>query len=339
MERLSDYMYDLPEELIAQTPLDERSDSRLLVLHRESGMVEHRQFRDVLQVLQPGDLLVLNDTRVSAVRLLGHKETGGAVEALLLREVEPGQFEALLRPGKRLRMGSRLHFESGLAAEVLDSAGGDDPVRLLRFDPRPDLADALNRVGLVPLPPYIQHTLADRERYQTVYSREAGSAAAPTAGLHFTQDLLARLADRGVRTTTVTLDVSIDTFRPVQVENLAEHVMHGETCHISEAAATQINESSGRIIAVGTTTVRTLESMAVGKRQVRPGRTSTKLFIRPGFDFQIVDGMFTNFHFPGTTMMLMISALAGRGAILDAYASAVAQRYRFLSFGDSMLII
>ena len=330
-------MYELPDELIAQTPLADRAASRLLVLNK-SGKIEHRQFLDVLEILRPDDLLVMNDTRVSAVRLLGHKETGGAVEALLLREIEPRTFEVLLKPAKRLKPGSRLMFD-GLSAEVLDVSADETPVRRLRFDANPNLMQKLDEIGLTPLPPYIHENLQNRERYQTVYGQSEGSAAAPTAGLHFTPEILKKLSDSGVRTATVTLDVSIDTFRPVQVENLDEHVMHGERCSIPEDTVAKIASCRGRIIAVGTTTVRTLEAFATGKRQVRSGQLVSKLFIRPGFDFQIVDGMFTNFHLPGTTMMLMISALAGRENVLAAYREAVSSKYRFLSFGDSMLII
>jgi S-adenosylmethionine:tRNA ribosyltransferase-isomerase len=335
VERLSDYTYELPEELIAQTPLEDRAASRLLVLHKAKGR-EHRQFRDILDILLPGDLLVMNDTRVSAVRLFGRKLTGGAVEALLLRELHPGCFEAMVKPAKSLRLGVEIEFD-GLRAEVVDVL--EPGLRLLRFQPRPELHERLREVGLTPLPPYIHERLKDAQRYQTVYASQEGSAAAPTAGLHFTPEMLAALEAKGVETATVTLDVSIDTFRPVQVENLAEHVMHGERCSVPELTAHKIESCQGRVIAVGTTTVRTLETFAIGKRQVRAGQTVSKLFIRPGFEFQIIDGMFTNFHLPGTTMMLMISALAGRESVLAAYDEAVSLKYRFLSFGDSMLII
>ena len=334
-ERLSDYDYELPDELIAQTPLEDRAASRLLVLHREGG-IEHRQFRDVLELLEPGDLLVLNDTRVSAVRLFGHRETGGAVEALLLQELLPGRFEAMVKPAKRLKVGTHVRF-GDLIATVTEEL--EEGLRVLSFDDDPNLSERLNEAGMVPLPPYIHERLADRERYQTVYGARAGSAAAPTAGLHFTDEILESLRERGVRTATVTLHDSIDTFRPVQVENLDEHRMHGERCAIPTETGEAIANAPGRIIAVGTTTVRTLETMATGPRQVSAGQTTSKLFIRPGFDFQVIDGMFTNFHLPKTTMLLMISALAGKQNILDAYRAAVEDRYRFLSFGDSMLIV
>lgn len=337
MDRLSDYDYHLPEERIAQTPLEDRAASRLLYLHRDTGAVEHRMFREVTEILRPGDLLVLNDTRVSALRLEGRKPTGGAVEALLLHERGPGLYEALVRPGRRLHPGARIEFGEGLGAEVERET--EDGARLLRFDPVPDLRARLAAVGHVPLPPYIHAALADAERYQTVYSREAGSAAAPTAGLHFTPEILAALAEKGVRAARVTLHVGIDTFRPVMNEDLSLHQMHGEECEVPPETAEAIARCEGRVVAVGTTTVRTLETFARGRRQVEAGRTVSRIFIRPGYDFRVVDGMFTNFHLPKTTMLMMISALARREWILDAYAEAVEKSYRFLSFGDSMLIV
>jgi len=284
-----------------------------------------------------GDLLVLNDTRVSAVRLFGEKPTGGAVEALLLREEESGVYEALLRPGKRLKPGQQIQFEGGLEAQV--TADLDEGRKLLTFKQADDLREKIATFGLAPLPPYIHEKLADKERYQTVYGTTAGSAAAPTAGLHFTPEILAELETKGVRTSKVTLHVGLDTFRPVQTDDPAQHPIHGETCDLSQKTASNIALSSGRIIAVGTTTVRTLESFANGRRSVDPGSKTSRLFIRPGFDFKIVDGMFTNFHMPRTTMMMMISALAGRDNVMKAYDEAVAKGYRFLSFGDSMLIL
>lgn len=337
MDRLSDYDYPLPEELIAQTPLADRSSSRLLHLPRHQGAIRHRQFNDVVEILAPGDLLVLNDTRVTALRLHGKKESGAAVEALLLKEVAPYQFDAMLKPARRLKPGAIVHFQDGLRAEVLPDFGG--PLRQLQFDPDPDLSRKLAAVGQTPLPPYIRQSLSDPERYQTVYARVGGSAAAPTAGLHFTPDLLDELMAKGIRVAHVTLDVSLDTFRPVEAENLDEHVMHGETAHLSSETADAIATCTGRIVAVGTTVVRTLESFAVGPRQVETGAKQTKLFIRPGYRFQIVDGMFTNFHLPRTSMLMMISAMAGRDRVMAAYAEAVRERYRFLSFGDSMLIL
>lgn len=323
--------YDLPEDRIAQAPLADRAASKLLWLHRDSGRIEDRAFRDVTQILEPGDLLVLNDTRVTAKRLLGHKPSGGRVEALLLRELGAGRFEALVRPAKRLRVGATLQFEDLRATVEVELPEGR---RELRFESTPNQES----FGQVPLPPYIHARLADPERYQTVYGERPGSAAAPTAGLHFTPDLLDALRERGVEIATVTLDVGLDTFRPISGDPEG-HAMHGEVCEVSAATAGQIAGAKGRVVAVGTTTVRTLESLAVGPRRVEPGRRETRLFITPGFAFQVVDGMFTNFHMPRTTMLLMIGAMAGPEAIQAAYRHALAADYRFLSFGDSMLIL
>lgn len=330
---LRDYDYHLPEELIAQTALEDRAASRLFVLPKQ-GDFQHRQFRDVTSLLTPGDLLVLNDTRVTARRLFGHRAgTGGAIELLLLSEVSPKVFIAMAKPGRRLRPGSIVELSDGAQAHILaDLQDGLKQVEL-RAD-----EGWVERVGLVPLPPYIHAQLMNPERYQTVYATHGGSAAAPTAGLHFTPEILSQLRAMGVETAHVTLDVSIDTFRPVTAEDLKDHVMHGETCRISAVAQEKINAAKGRIIAVGTTSVRTLESFAVGPRKVRSGEMSSKLFIYPGFEYQVIDGMFTNFHLPKTTMMLMLSALVGRERLMSAYEVAVAERYRFLSFGDSMLI-
>lgn len=336
MDRLSDYDYVLPESLIAQTPLEDRSASRLLHLDKRSGAVAHRRFADVIDLLEPADVLVLNDTRVSALRLKGRKQTGGAVEALLLHPLNATTFEALLKPGRRLTTGSRIKFDDGLEATVL--AGDEDGVRTIQFDPVSDFATRLARNGTVPLPPYIHEPLADSERYQTVYASHIGSAAAPTAGLHFTEDILERLTAKGVAIAKVTLHVSLDTFRPVQVEDLAEHVMHGERCIISPETAEAVNRRTGRLIAVGTTSVRTLETFATTNRQIEFGERDSKLFIRPGYEWKVVDAMFTNFHLPRTTMLAMISALAGRDAIFQAYREAIELQYRFLSFGDSMFI-
>ncbi|RYG49730.1 tRNA preQ1(34) S-adenosylmethionine ribosyltransferase-isomerase QueA [bacterium] len=334
MNQLSDYDFDLPEDLIAQVPLNDRAASRLLWLHRESGRVEHRAFREVTELLRPGDLLVVNDTRVSAVRVKGRKATGGAVEALLLHETADGCYEAMVKPGRRLPDGTRIEL-AGLPATV-EGGGG---IRTVRFDPVPDLRVRLAEAGETPLPPYIHERLDDAERYQTAYAREEGSAAAPTAGLHFTPEILDALRTGGVEVARVTLHVGIDTFKPLQTENLDEHRMHGEVCEVSPAAAEAVARCEGRIVAVGTTSVRTLESFATGRRRLEPGRRRSNLFIRPGYEFQIVDGMFTNFHLPRTTMLAMISALAGYEEVRSAYRAALEERYRFLSFGDSMLIL
>lgn len=336
MDRLSDYDYDLPPELIAQEPLADRTASRLLCLHRDTGQVEHLMFTDVPRLLHPGDLLVMNDTRVTALRLLGRKVTGGEVEALLLRPSAPGSYEALMRPGRRLKPGARVFFGDVAATVVAELPDGR---RELRFDPVADLENRLQEIGSAPLPPYITQALADPERYQTVIARQGGSSAAPTAGLHFSSEMLDELRRRGVQTATVTLDVGIDTFRPVQTENLDQHRMHGERCEVPEETAEKIASCRGRVIAVGTTTVRTLETSADGYRSVRPGSVVSTLFIRPGYTFRAVDAMFTNFHLPRTSMLIMLAALVDRESLMNAYREAIQQNYRFLSFGDSMLVL
>lgn len=334
MDRLSDYDYLLPESAIAQEPLADRAASRLLWLHKETGEVEHRVFRDVPQLLEPGDLLVLNDTRVTALRLFGNKPTGGQVEVLLLKELEPQVFVALARPGKRLQPGAKIYFLEGVECEVVQNL--EDGQKKLRFNVS---LERLQAIGQVPLPPYINTALGEPERYQTVYATVGGSAAAPTAGLHFTSEILSELEERGVGIARVTLDVGLDTFRPVQAEVLSEHHMHGERCSVPPETAEAVATCTGRVIAVGTTAVRTLESLAEGPRKLGSGTHTTSIFIRPGYRFQIVDGMFTNFHLPRTTMLMMISAMAGRENVLYAYQEALERQYRFLSFGDAMLIL
>jgi S-adenosylmethionine:tRNA ribosyltransferase-isomerase len=323
--------------LIAQTPLDDRAASRLLVLRRETGAIEHRVFREAPILLSPGDLLVLNDTRVSGVRLEGRRRSGGVVETLLLERLATGRYRALVRPAKRLRIGEQILFDHlPDAVVVLEEEEG---IRVLDFAESTGLDEKLDEFGSVPLPPYIHERLTDRERYQTVYGESMGSAAAPTAGLHFTPEILDSMTQRGVGIAKVTLHVGIDTFRPVQVDDVDEHRMHGERCIVPSATAQMIENCEGRIIAVGTTTVRTLETMAVGPREVAAGESMSRLFIKPGYSFRVVDGMFTNFHLPRTTMLLMISAMAGRERVFAAYEDAKREKYRFLSFGDSMLII
>jgi S-adenosylmethionine:tRNA ribosyltransferase-isomerase len=334
--RLDEFLYDLPEELIAQRPLPDRAASRLLVLDRKSGAVQHRAFRDVPDLLAPGDFLVLNDTRVSALRVLGERATGGKVEALLLTDEGGGRFVALTRPAKKLKDGERIGFEGGLSA-VVEADLGEGRKRIA-FD-QTDFQSRLKDVGQVPLPPYVHGRLDDPERYQTVYAEHAGSAAAPTAGLHFTKEVLQRLEDKGVGTARVTLDVSLDTFRPISAQEIEGHTMHGERCVLPKATADKVNACQGRVIAVGTTCVRTLESFATGNGEVGHGEMVSKLFISPGYSFRAVDAMFTNFHMPGTTMLVLLSAFAGRENVLDAYRAAVEERYRFLSFGDSMLVV
>lgn len=337
---LGDFDYHLPEGLIAQRPLEDRASSRLLHLEPTTGRIHHRRFSDTIDLLAEGDVLVVNNTRVTAVRLHGARSgSGGRVEALLLHPSgEPDTFLALCRPAKKLKVGDRITFTHGLSAEVIRL--GEEGRRTVHLKAESgSVQQALAEVGETPLPPYIHERLNDPERYQTVYASQAGSAAAPTAGLHFTPDLLRSLKAKGIGVVEVTLDVSLDTFRPVQVENLDDHVMHGETCRISEEAAERLNSAKGRIIAVGTTAVRTLETFADSRKNVGSGERISRLFIKPGFEFQIVSGMFTNFHMPKTTMMLMISAMAGREAIMSAYKEAIKEQYRFLSFGDSMLLL
>lgn len=337
MVRLSDFDYHLPEELIAQTPLKDRSASRLLHLDPKTGDVSHLQFRDCVDILREGDVLVMNNTRVNAWRFIGQKSTGARIEILALRELEPGVFECLVKPAKRLKLHEKVQISDELTADLVGS--GDEAIRRLRFSSGANLYEAMDRAGTVPLPPYITEELEDKERYQTVVAQHPGSAAAPTAGLHFTPEILGLLREKGVELVEVTLHVGIDTFRPIQVDDVTNHQMHGEVCEITPQAAERINNRKGRLVAVGTTSVRTLESFANPEGKVNAGRLESRIFVTPGFQFRVVDGMFTNFHMPKTTMLLMISALAGRENILSAYQEAVHNRYRFLSFGDSMLIL
>jgi S-adenosylmethionine:tRNA ribosyltransferase-isomerase len=334
--RLSDFDYELPLEIIAQEPLAQRDQSRLLVLHRKSGEIEHRRFFEIEEFLQPDDLLVMNNTEVTARRLRGSKATGAKVEALLLRHLGDNRWEAMVKPGRRVDIGSSIQFDQDLSATVLErtESGG----RIIDFGDAPDTAERIQAVGEVPLPPYITRVLEDADRYQTVYASEPGSAAAPTAGFHFTPELLARLRLKGIDTAYVTLNVGIATFRPVRTENLGEHVMHTERITISEAAADKINRACGRIIAIGTTTARVLESAAIGDRRVAPVDRETNLFITPGYEFKMLDGLVTNFHMPKSTLLILVSALAGRESIMRAYREAKEHGYRFLSFGDAMFI-
>jgi len=339
--RVSGFDYELPEELIAQTPVEPRDAARLLVVHRDTGRMEHRVFRDLPQYLRAGDVLVLNDTRVMPARLFGVKaSTGGRVEVMLLQRRGPDTWEALVRPGRRLPVGTQIVFGEGqLSAHVIDrtEAGG----RVLRFVPADDLDERLRELGQVPLPPYIRAPLADPERYQTVYARDAGSAAAPTAGLHFTTELLERLERMGVEVVHLTLHVGLGTFRPVQVERVEEHRMHAEYFSVPEATAEAVNAAKRegrRVVAVGTTVARTLEASAADG-QVRGGDGWTDLFIYPGYRWKIVDALITNFHLPRSTLLMLVSAFLGRERTLAAYQEAVRQRYRFYSLGDAMLIL
>lgn len=336
MACLSDYDYSLPEGAIAQKPLQDRASSRLMWLHKD-GSVEHRKFRDVTDILMPGDLLVLNDTRVTALRLFGKKRTGANVELLLLKDLGENAFEAIAKPGNRLQPGAEALFEGGLWCRFEENLDGG--LKRIRFFGDGPVTNLIHEAGQVPLPPYIRTRLDDPERYQTVYSSMPGSAAAPTAGLHFTPEVLQELSSKGVQLAYVTLDVGLDTFRPVKSESLDEHAMHGERCSTPAETVEAVANCKGRVIAVGTTAVRTLESFAIGSRRLDCGSKTTDIFIRPGYEFQIVDGMFTNFHMPRTTMLIMLSALVSRESLLHAYESALAGGYRFLSFGDSMLIL
>ncbi|MDM7461488.1 MAG: tRNA preQ1(34) S-adenosylmethionine ribosyltransferase-isomerase QueA [bacterium] len=329
--------YDLPDDLIAQEPVEPRDHSRLMVLHRASQCIEHRRFYELPEYLWAGDTLVLNDTRVSAWRLRGRKPTGGAVEVFLLCPLADGRWHALVKPGRRLPDGTRVIVNAQLEVHLEGRLeGGLRLVRLISDEPPEQI---LPRVGQVPLPPYIHRQLTDPERYQTVYAQHHGSAAAPTAGLHFTPALLQRLQSQGVQIALITLHVSLDTFRPLKTEQVEQHPMHGEWYTIRPEAAATINRTEGRIVAVGTTSIRALESAAIAKRRVQAGSAKTRLYITPGYEFQVVDAIITNFHLPRTTMLVLVSAFAGREFVLRAYREAVQERYRFLSFGDAMLIV
>lgn len=339
--KTSDYDFALPQELIAQDPLADRSSSRLLTLDKRSGAVEHHQFREIVSWLRPGDCLVLNNTKVIPARLYGVKEgTGAVIEVLLLKRRERDVWETLVRPGRKVRPGVRLVFGDGaLCAEVTDIV--EEGNRLLRFSYDGIWEEILDNLGEMPLPPYITHKLQDKNRYQTVYAKYEGSAAAPTAGLHFTAELLRSIEEKGVSTAYVTLHVGLGTFRPVKVEDVREHHMHSEYYQVTQEAADRINETKrcgGRIICVGTTSCRTVESAAGEDGIVRPGCGNTEIFIYPGYRFRVLDGLITNFHLPQSTLLMLVSALAGRESVLSAYREAVEEKYRFFSFGDAMLI-
>lgn len=336
------FNFDLPQELIAQTPLSNRDQSRLLVLDKDTGKIEHKKFQDIFSYLNPGDALVLNDTRVLPARLLGHKkETGAKVEVLLLKQIEDDRWEALVKPGKKLRKGHEVVFGDGLLTGVIEdttSVGG----RIIRFSYDGIFIEILDKLGNMPLPPYIKEQLDDRERYQTVFAKNIGSAAAPTAGLHFTEDVLETLKDKGINIIYITLHVGLGTFRPVSSEKIEEHKMHSEYYSLSSENAEHLNDikASGKnIIAVGTTSVRTLETAydsITDKFVEKEGWTD--IFIYPGYEFGAIDGMLTNFHLPKSSLIMLISALAGRENVLKAYEEAINERYRFFSFGDAMLI-
>lgn len=338
-----DYYYDLPEELIAQDPLEKRDNSRLMVLDKDTGAFEHKVFHDIIDYLNPGDCLVMNNTRVIPARLLGVKEdTGAAVEILLLKRKSDNVWETIVRPGKKLRPGARVVFGDGLLkAEIIDIV--DEGDRLVKFEYDGIFEEILDKLGEMPLPPYITHKLQNRDRYNTVYAKFDGSAAAPTAGLHFTSELLKKIEEKGVKLVYVTLHVGLGTFRPVKEENLTNHHMHSEFYMVTKEAADTINavkaSGSGRVICVGTTSCRTIESASDENGIVRPtSGQETDIFIYPGYKFKVLDGLITNFHLPESTLIMLVSALAGREHVLNAYAEAVREKYRFFSFGDAMFI-
>jgi len=338
--KTQDFYYDLPEELIAQTPLQQRDSSRLLVLDKKTGDLQHRHFFDIIDYLQPGDCLVLNNSRVLPARLIGHRPTGGAVEVLLLRDLGEKKWECLCKPGRKMQPGSQVIFGNGeLTATVTEIR--EDGNRVVEFHYEGIFLEVLERLGKMPLPPYIKAELADQERYQTVYSKEVGSAAAPTAGLHFTNELLEKVRAKGVKTAFVTLHVGLGTFRPVKAEEITDHHMHSELCMISQETAEMLNstrENGGRIVCVGTTSCRTLESLVNEDGTFQAASKWTEIFIYPGYQFKAMDALITNFHLPESTLVMLVSAFAGRESVLHAYEEAVKERYRFFSFGDAMFI-
>lgn len=338
---LHDYYYDLPEELIAQDPLEDRSSSRLMVLDKETGNVEHHVFKEIIDYLNPGDCLVINDTKVLPARLYGNKVgTDAKIEVLLLKRREKDVWETLVKPGKKCKPGTVINFGDGiLTGEVIDVV--EEGNRLIKFNYEGIFEEVLDRLGEMPLPPYITHKLKDKSRYQTVYAKYEGSAAAPTAGLHFTKELLEKIREKGVKIAHVTLHVGLGTFRPVKVDNILEHHMHSEFYMVDEEDANLINtckENGGRIISVGTTSTRTLETVTDENGVVHEGSGWTQIFIYPGYKFKAIDCLITNFHLPESTLIMLVSALAGREKVLNAYEIAVKEKYRFFSFGDAMFI-
>jgi len=339
--KTSDFHFDLPEELIAQDPLVDREKSKLMVLDKTSGEVKHGHFYDILDYLRPGDCLVLNDTRVIPARLYGAREgTGGKIEILLLTRIEADRWEILAKPGRKARPGDKLVFGKGelscMVEEIIE-----DGKRIVRFDYDGIFEEVLDRLGEMPLPPYITHKLKDKERYQTVYAKHEGSAAAPTAGLHFTDDLISKIQEKGVQIAYVTLHVGLGTFRPVKIDNLEEHDMHSEFYIIEQDQADLINltkRQGGKIISVGTTSTRTLESCTDKDGILQHGSGWTNIFIYPGYEFKLIDGLITNFHLPESTLIMLVSALAGKDHVLEAYQTAIKEGYRFFSFGDAMMI-
>ncbi len=335
-----DFWYDLPEELIAQTPLEKRDTSRLLAMDRRTGELAHRHFFDIIDYLNPGDCLVMNDSRVLPARLLGHRPTGGAVEVLLLRDLGNGEWECLAKPGRKMQPGQEVIFGDGQLTATVSSVQ-EDGNRVVKFHYEGIFLEVLEQLGKMPLPPYIKAELEDQERYQTVYSRAVGSAAAPTAGLHFTKDLLHKIEEKGIRLAYVTLHVGLGTFRPVKAEEISEHHMHSELCMISQETADILNDTKahgGRVVCVGTTSCRTLESLVNEDGTFEAKSKWTEIFIFPGYEFKAMDALITNFHLPESTLVMLVSAFAGREHILNAYNEAVRERYRFFSFGDAMYI-
>ena len=339
--KVTDFDYDLPKELIAQTPIEKRDESRLMVLDRSRESIEHRKFKDIVEYLKPGDVLVRNNTKVIPARLYGRKETGAHVEFLLLNNIEKDIWECIVRPGNKLHAGAKVIFGDGLLkAEVLETMDGG--TRKVKFSYEGIFNEILDKIGLMPLPPYIHEELKEKDRYQTVYARYEGSAAAPTAGLHFTEKLLKELQEKGIEIANVTLHVGIGTFRPVKEENVEEHKMHTEHFYIKKEDVEKINNAKKegrRVIAVGTTSCRVLESVANDNGMVKEIEEDTGIFIYPGYKFKCLDGLITNFHLPQSTLLMLVSALAGKDYIMRAYKEAVKERYRFFSFGDAMLII
>ncbi|CUN52786.1 tRNA preQ1(34) S-adenosylmethionine ribosyltransferase-isomerase QueA [Clostridium perfringens] len=339
--KVSDFYFELPEELIAQYPLEKRDSSRLMVLDKKTGEIEHRKFHDILEYLNEGDTLVLNNTRVLPARLIGEKEeTGGKIEFLLLKRIEGDKWECLAKPGRKAKVGTVFNFGEGKLKAIVREIG-EEGNRIIEFKYDGIFEQVLDELGQMPLPPYIHEKLEDKERYQTVYSKEKGSAAAPTAGLHFTKELLKEIKDKGVNIAYLTLHVGLGTFRPVKVDDVNNHVMHSEYYHLDKENAELINktkEAGKRVIAVGTTSSRTLETIGDENGRVREQSGWTDIFIYPGYKFKIVDNLITNFHLPESTLIMLVSALAGQDNIMNAYNTAVKEKYRFFSFGDSMFI-